>query len=90
MTSLTNPHTALFFATYFVVAGHQLSAMELTLIGGPIVAATTLFWYAIVIAILTHPHSRQKYLAFRRPLDLAFGALLLVAAAKLISALSFW
>lgn len=90
MTSLANPQTALFFATYFLMSGSKLSAVELWLIGSPIVAVTTLIWYAIVIAILTHPRTRQKYLTIRRPLDFAFGALLLFAATKLISAVSVW
>ena len=85
VTAMANPQTALFFATYLLIAGEGLGSMGIILVGGPIVVTTTLLWYGAVILILTNPASQRRYLACRRPLDAVFGCVIIYSGIRLFA-----
>lgn len=86
LTSLTNPQTAIFFATLFVAFFPPNADIEDRLLALPVIAGVTMAWYLTLTAFLSRPDAQSAYLRLSRWLDLAFGAVLALLSLRLLVA----
>lgn len=83
-TAMASPHSGLFFASVLTAIFPPI--LDTRLVAGMIVVVITvsLGWYLIVTSLLAAPASRAWYQRRRSAIELAFGAIMLVASLKLL------
>jgi threonine efflux protein len=84
-TALANPQTGVFLATTLPAMFPALTPA--VILGATLTVALVNFaWYVVVVSLLAAPAPRAAYLRVRPALELAFGGILMIAAAKLVRA----
>ena len=85
LVGMTNPKTAVFFGSLFVMLLPAQAPTWLYILTVALVAAITISWLGFLAFSFSMPRVRSTYVRIRRPVDALMGAALMALGARLVA-----